>query len=502
MIMKRYYIFFLLVFLTLLSTFASCGVLEELGIDVKLTAAVMDLEPGEGISKGTAMSLSDYLRIQLVNTNDFVVVTRENMEQVLKEQQFQLSNCTSQECIVQVGKLLGARKMFAGSIGKVGTTYLITLRIIDVESGKIEKAETEKCTKCEEDALIKSIKNIVDKIKIIEPDFANIKDEQLVDYSRVFHEAAIDSCTKAIEKNPKNAAEYYGKRAFAYFMLGRYQDAISDYSKLIELNPKNFEYYVRRTWPYNAVGKHRESIAEKIKEFPHLADKFDETTDTRNKINEESSFFIRNLESAQGDQRDVIILSVGYGPDQNGNVFNRFGPINSRGGYRRLNVAVTRARDKIICVSSMKFYQMSPSEGTRGAILLQKYLEYAEKGRGVLEASKIIQQNNKEPDSDFEVSVQKELQQVGYIIHQQVGAAGFFIDLAVVNPDNENEYVLGIECDGAACHSSKSARIRDRLRQEVLERLGWKFYRIWSQHWIMHRQEVLDDIVKYINKMQ
>lgn len=248
----------------------------------------------------------------------------------------------------------------------------------------------------------------------------------------------------------------------------------------------------------------RDAITEKIslgEKHSYLADKFDETTDTRNKINEESSFFIRNLESAQGDQRDTIILSVGYGPDTNGNVFNRFGPINSKGGYRRLNVAVTRARDKIICVSSMKFYQMSPSEGTRGAVLLQKYLEYAEKGRGVLEASKIIQQNNQEPDSDFEVSVQKELQRVGYTIHQQVGAAGFSIDLAVVNPDNQNEYLLGIECDGAAFHSSKSARIRDRLRQEILERLGWKIYRIWSQHWILHRQEVLDDIVQYINRI-
>jgi very-short-patch-repair endonuclease len=147
----------------------------------------------------------------------------------------------------------------------------------------------------------------------------------------------------------------------------------------------------------------------------------------------------------------------------------------------------------------MKFHQMSPSEATRGAILLQKYLEYAEKGRSVLEASKIIQQTNKGPDSDFEVSVKTELQRLGYIIHQQVGVAGFYIDLAVVNLDNHNEYLLGIECDGAVYHSSKSARIRDRLRQEILERLGWKIYRIWSQHWIMHRQEVLDDIEKYVN---
>ncbi|MCX6789485.1 MAG: AAA domain-containing protein [Candidatus Gribaldobacteria bacterium] len=247
----------------------------------------------------------------------------------------------------------------------------------------------------------------------------------------------------------------------------------------------------------------RDEISKKIslgEKYSYLADKFDEATDMRNKVNEESSFFIKNLESVQGDQRDVIILSIGYGPDKNDNVFNRFGPINSKGGYRRLNVAITRARDKIICVSSMKSCRISPSE-TRGVILLQKYLEYAEKGRSVLEASKIAQQNNKEPDSDFEVSVQKELQRVGYTIHQQVGAAGFYIDLAVVDPDNQNEYVLGIECDGAAYHSSKSARIRDRLRQEILERLGWKIYRVWSQHWIMHRQEILDDIVKCINKM-
>ena len=247
----------------------------------------------------------------------------------------------------------------------------------------------------------------------------------------------------------------------------------------------------------------REAIAEKIdKEYSYLADKFDELTSVKDKNNEESSFFIRNLESSQGDQRDVIILSVGYGPDQNGNVYNRFGPINSKGGYRRLNVAITRAKDKVICVSSMKFYQMNPPETSRGAILLQKYLEYAEKGREVLEASKILRQGNAEADSDFEISVQSALEGLGYIIHRQIGASGFSIDLAVVNPENQNEYILGIECDGAAYHSSKSARIRDRLRQQILERLGWNFYRVWSQHWITHRQEVIDDIVEVINKNQ
>ena len=130
----------------------------------KPTAAVMDLEAKEGVSAGVAASLSDYLRVQLVNTQKFDIVTRENMEEVLKEQKFQLSGCTSRECVVQVGQLLGVRRMFAGVITKIGATYVVTLKIIDVESGKIGKAETEECAKCEEDALLVSMRNIANKI--------------------------------------------------------------------------------------------------------------------------------------------------------------------------------------------------------------------------------------------------------------------------------------------------------------------------------------------------
>ena len=240
----------------------------------------------------------------------------------------------------------------------------------------------------------------------------------------------------------------------------------------------------------------REVLNEKIKDLSHLAEKFDEVSDKK------EAFFIKNLESVQGDERDTIILSVGYGPDQNQNVHSRFGPLNKKGGYRRLNVAITRAKDTIICVSSMKFHQMNPPETSRGAVLLQKYLEYAENGRGVLEASKVLSRSLPEADSDFEISVETALTNLGYIIHRQVGASGFSIDLAVVSPTNQNEYILGIECDGAAYHSSKSARIRDRLRQQILKRLGWEIYRVWSQHWITHRQEVIDDLVKVINKHQ
>lgn len=212
-------------------------------------------------------------------------------------------------------------------------------------------------------------------------------------------------------------------------------------------------------------------------------------------------FFIKNLESVQGDERDIIILSIGYGRDKNGKIYNRFGPINGSYGYRRLNVAVTRAKEKIICVSSMKAYEMNPSESSRGGKMLQHYLDYAENGIQTLDASKLRpDQVNAEPDSEFELDVQNALINRGYAVDRQIGASGFRIDLAILNPKNNQEYLLGIECDGATYHSSYSARINDRLRQEILEGLGWKIYRVWSQHWISHKDAIVEDIVKCVNQ--
>jgi superfamily I DNA and/or RNA helicase/very-short-patch-repair endonuclease len=207
---------------------------------------------------------------------------------------------------------------------------------------------------------------------------------------------------------------------------------------------------------------------------PLLQTKLDENSD------ELDHFFIKNLESVQGDERDVIMLSVGYGKDKHGNMYNRFGPINGKYGYRRLNVAVTRAKEKVICVSSIKATDVRPKEGNRGAQLLQKYLEYAEHGIKVLNASRLVQANRDiEPDSPFELEVENALMRLGYTVHRQVGVSGFKIDLAILNPANDQEYILGVECDGATYHSSYSARVNDRIRQEILERLGWRIYRVW-----------------------
>ncbi|OIO02907.1 hypothetical protein COY52_02245 [Candidatus Desantisbacteria bacterium CG_4_10_14_0_8_um_filter_48_22] len=139
-------------------------ILSAYAQEIQVTAAVMEMEAKEGVSPGVVFMLSDYLRTQLVNTAKFTIVTRENMEQILKEQQFQMTGCTSQECLIQMGQLLGVRKIFTGTIGKIGSTYLINVKIIDVQSGQIEKAETEECAGCEEDSLLISLRNIASKI--------------------------------------------------------------------------------------------------------------------------------------------------------------------------------------------------------------------------------------------------------------------------------------------------------------------------------------------------
>ena len=201
---------------------------------------------------------------------------------------------------------------------------------------------------------------------------------------------------------------------------------------------------------------------------------------------EENHFFIKNLENVQGDERDTIILSVTYGKRDTGSIDRKFGPLNNKGGERRLNVAITRAIYNMIVVSSVKSYELlggsSESDSFR---LVIKFLEYAQNGYKSLETMNL--KYNK-MDSPFEISVYNFLASNGFIVDTQVGCSGFRIDLAIKDK-NTNQYVLGIECDGAMYHSSKNARERDRLRQNVLEHMGWKIYRIWSTDWYYYENK-------------
>ncbi|MCX7427798.1 MAG: AAA domain-containing protein [Planctomycetia bacterium] len=190
-------------------------------------------------------------------------------------------------------------------------------------------------------------------------------------------------------------------------------------------------------------------------------------------------FFVKNLESIQGDERDVIFISVGYGKDQNGRMTMNFGPLSAQKGERRLNVLITRARERCEVFSSITADDINIAQTTgRGPNAFKTFLKYAQTGR--LETIATVRNDY---DSEFEKAVGRAIEQQGYEVHSQVGVAGFFIDLAVVDPEKPGRYLLGIECDGASYHSSLSARDRDRLRQEVLEKQGWIIHRIWSTDW-------------------
>jgi very-short-patch-repair endonuclease len=197
----------------------------------------------------------------------------------------------------------------------------------------------------------------------------------------------------------------------------------------------------------------------------------------------EQRFFIKNLERVQGDERDVIILSVGYGRAAGGRLLHRFGPLARENGYRRLNVAVTRARVSMIVVSSFGHEEMDPVKSRHGVDLLRRYLAYAATGGASLpDAGPTAVAPN-----DFESDVQRALVAAGMPVVAQYGASGYRIDLVIAHPQKPGRYLLAIECDGAAYHSMPTARDRDRLRQENLQRRGWRFVRIWSTDWFTHR---------------
>jgi very-short-patch-repair endonuclease len=209
----------------------------------------------------------------------------------------------------------------------------------------------------------------------------------------------------------------------------------------------------------------------------------------------EENVFVKNLETVQGDERDIIIFSVGYGKDENGKMGMNFGPLNKAGGERRLNVAVTRARERVYLVTSIEPEDIDLTRTqSRGVRLFKNYLETARDGRKAIYKDTIYNPDS-EFDSPFEEDVYNELVKNGFTVHPQVGASDYKIDLAVVDPLQPGKYALGIECDGASYHSSATARDRDRLRQQVLEGLGWKIYRIWSLDWFRNKQEQIKKLI-------
>lgn len=199
--------------------------------------------------------------------------------------------------------------------------------------------------------------------------------------------------------------------------------------------------------------------------------------------NVEEPVFVKNLENVQGDERDVILFSVAYGPDQAGKVSMNFGPLNRDGGERRLNVAITRAREQLVVFSTLQPDMIDLARtSAKGVAHFKRFLDFARRGPQALAEVKTAQAAA-ERESPFEEAVARELEERGWSVRQQVGSSGFRVDLAVLDPERPGSYLLGVECDGANYQASRAARDRDRLRQAVLNGLGWRLHRIWSSDW-------------------
>ncbi|MDQ2912543.1 MAG: DUF4011 domain-containing protein [Chloroflexota bacterium] len=253
-----------------------------------------------------------------------------------------------------------------------------------------------------------------------------------------------------------------------------------------------------RTRPDESLGvitmgiRHQRRIQARLDELREEHPELDEFFESEAHRERQEPFFVKNLERVQGDERDAVILSIGYGKDRAGKLVYRFGPILYDGGERRLNVAVTRAKRRITVVSSFTHEDMDDVKlHSRGMRLLKQYLRFAESGGKEIyaEGATAMERN------PFELDVEDALRQRGLDIVPQYGASHYRIDLVAMHPRFPGRGVVAIECDGASYHSAPTVRDRDRLRQEHLERLGWHFVRIWSTDWYTRRAEEIDRVV-------
>lgn len=247
-----------------------------------------------------------------------------------------------------------------------------------------------------------------------------------------------------------------------------------------------------RAWPDLSLGAvaFSKAQADMLTEVLELHRRRDPVLDAFLREGKSEEVFVKNIENVQGDERDVILISVGYGPQEPGGRLSAmtFGPVNGEGGERRLNVLFSRARVRCEVFASFDPGDIDPSRVSRdGPRVLKRFLDYAKTGIMDVRAPTGL-----EADSPFEEDVAAVITSLGFLADTQVGSAGFRIDIGVRHPDRPGQYLVAVECDGAAYHSALWARERDRLRQDILENLGWRFHRIWSTDWFHHRKREIE----------
>jgi superfamily I DNA and/or RNA helicase len=231
-------------------------------------------------------------------------------------------------------------------------------------------------------------------------------------------------------------------------------------------------------------------LAEKLSKHPELERQNRQSTEP---------LFVKNLENVQGDERDVILFSVGYGPDKEGHISMNFGPLNKAGGERRLNVAVSRARYEMKIFSTLTPEQIderrTQSEGVLG---LKRFIQFAQQENTAMDRNRADKESNENLIHQIATCLEKN----GYKVNTSVGTSDFRIDIAVIDPLDDEKYILGIICDGERYYRLKTARDREIVQPSVLKRLGWNLMHVWALDWFMHPEMVTKNILERLENIK
>jgi len=308
--------------------------------------------------------------------------------------------------------------------------------------------------------------------------------ESLIAFSnRRFYEQRLVTFPAAVATHEELGVKFVHVPDGVYDRGGR-RDNPAEAKVVADLVLQHFQEDSHRTigviaFGYPQMTAIEDELERRLRERPELAGLF--------KSGRLEGFFVKNLETVQGDERDVILLSVGYGKDAAGKLILNFGPVNREGGARRLNVAVTRARQKLIVVSSIQAADLEAGASqASGLAHLREYLDYAQRG-GQADGAPSLEAGA--PTSPLAGDIAAELKGMGYQTVPQVGTSAFRLDLGVLDPERPAEFLLGIACDGPYYQGAGTARDRDRLCPQVLDLLGWRLHRIWAPAWLLGRGE-------------
>ena len=321
--------------------------------------------------------------------------------------------------------------------------------------------------------------------------------EHLIAFSNIkIYNSQLITFPSSIESAPDCGVEYVYVKNGVYDRGGK-KNNIAEARKVADLVFEHFRKHPNRSLGVVTFSEAQQNavdatVRQKRLENPSFDKFFIE--------DKEEPFFIKNLENVQGDERDTIIFSIGYAKDSKGIMYMNFGPLSREGGYRRLNVAITRAKHNVKLVGSIVPTDIDLDKvSSEGVKMLRSYIEFAQQGIVALE-KELTFNYDLDFDSPFEEAVYDFLQSKGYNVVTQVGCSGFRIDMAVKHPTQTGKFVIGIECDGATYHSSRTARERDRLRQAVLEDMGWIIYRIWSTDWVKDQKTEEEKLINAVEK--